>query len=145
MIRFLLTRYLPVFAAANLLWESIQLPLYTIAKNGSVATQAYAVIHCTLGDVLIAIVSFATAVAVFRLTQRSERSVLLLAWALSISYTVFSEWFNTNIKLAWQYADLMPTILGIGLSPLLQWLVVPPLSYLIAERTRRRWKRGRQT
>jgi hypothetical protein len=133
--RFLLTRYLLVFAAANLLWESIQLPLYTISQSGSVATQAYAVIHCTIGDVLIALLSLVAAMAVFLPIGRSERAALLLAWGLAISYTMFSEWFNTRISFAWQYADVMPTILGIGLSPLVQWILIPPVCYLLANRT----------
>ena len=43
------------------------------------------------------------------------------------SYTVFSEWWNTTARETWAYTDSMPQILGFGLSPLLQWIVVPPV------------------
>lgn len=32
----------------------------------------------------------------------------------------------------WTYSDSMPTIAGIGVSPLLQWLVIPTLLLALA-------------
>jgi hypothetical protein len=46
---------------------------------------------------------------------------------LGLAYTIWSEWFNTGIKGAWEYARSMPTIAGIGVTPMLQWVVLPPL------------------
>ena len=41
--------------------------------------------------------------------------------------TVFSEWLNIEVRQAWAYRDAMPVIpvLGAGLSPVLQWIIVP--------------------
>src|SRR5882762_2607916 len=47
--------YIATMAGGNLVWESLHLPLYTIWRNGTAPEQAFAVLHCTLGDVLIAL------------------------------------------------------------------------------------------
>ena len=48
-------RYLTVVALGNLAWEIMQLPLYTIWASGTWRELVFAVVHCTLGDVLISI------------------------------------------------------------------------------------------
>ena len=45
----------------------------------------------------------------------------------AMAYTVWSEWHNVYRTGSWGYAAGMPLIFGIGLSPLLQWLILPPL------------------
>ena len=61
---------------------------------------------------------------------------------LGPAYTMFSEWLNTTL-LRWSYSELMPTLnlgaIEIGLSPLLQWLFLPPLTLHLA----RRWQGAR--
>jgi len=44
-----------------------------------------------------------------------------------VAYTIFSEWLNTAVRQSWAYSPLMPVlpIMGTGLAPLLQWIVVP--------------------
>src|SRR3546814_20556698 len=49
-----LRRYLAVIAVGNLAWEFAQLPLYTIWHGGTPREIAFAALHCTGGDVLIA-------------------------------------------------------------------------------------------
>lgn len=55
-------------------------------------------------------------------------------------YTIFSEWMNTTVLRSWTYSSAMPTIdLGgfeIGLSPLAQWVVIPPLALAFARKVR---------
>ena len=45
-------------------------------------------------------------------------------------YTIFSEWLNIVIRKSWAYSDLMPVVpvISIGLSPLVQWIIVPGLA-----------------
>jgi hypothetical protein len=50
-----LQTYLAVVIAANFVWEGLQLPLYTIWHTGTLRDQAFAVVHCSLGDALIAV------------------------------------------------------------------------------------------
>jgi hypothetical protein len=52
-------------------------------------------------------------------------SAIVVAGALA--YTAWSEWYNVYRAGNWAYAANMPMIFGIGLSPLLQWLVLPPV------------------
>jgi hypothetical protein len=83
---FIALRYLPWLAALSLAWEIAQLPLYTLWHEAEPAYIAFAVAHCTIGDVLI---GGAIDVAGFKL----------------------------------------------GLSPLAQWLVVPPLALYLSTRS----------
>lgn len=56
--------------------------------------------------------------------------------AAGISNTDFSEWLNIVIRAAWAYLDIMPMVpvVDAGLTPLLQWIVVPSLAYWAAIR-----------
>ena len=126
-------RYLGWSTAANLVWEIVQLPLFTIWKTGTTGQIAFAVLHCTGGDALIAGSALLAAIILFgrpSWPNSATASVYAVSLALGIGYTVYSEWVNTSVRVAWTYSELMPTlpVLGTGLSPLLQWLVVPTLS-----------------
>ena len=128
-----LRRYLGVSIVAHLIWEVLQLPLYTVWTTGTLTQQAFAVLHCTLGDTMIAGLSLLVALALFaRATWPSTGVVRVFAVSLAIglAYTVYSEWLNVSVRRSWAYSDLMPVVpvLGTGLAPLLQWLVVPTLA-----------------
>jgi hypothetical protein len=55
---------------------------------------------------------------------------------LGVAYTVFSEWQNVAVRGSWAYAPAMPRLppLGTGLSPLLEWIVVPLTAFAWARR-----------
>jgi hypothetical protein len=55
---------------------------------------------------------------------------------MAIGYTIFSEWLNISVRRGWAYSDLMPTLPWIetGLSPVLQWSVLPAIGFTIARR-----------
>jgi hypothetical protein len=48
-----LRRYIVASAVLHLVWEIAQLPLYTIWLE-SLGKRAFAVLHCTIGDLMIA-------------------------------------------------------------------------------------------
>jgi len=52
------------------------------------------------------------------------------------AYTAFSEWANTVALHNGAYSELMPGVrvfdVEIGLSPLAQWLLLPPLALRLA-------------
>jgi hypothetical protein len=50
-----LTTYICFIALANFAWEMLYLPLYTIWATGTLGEQAFAVAHCTSGEILIAL------------------------------------------------------------------------------------------
>lgn len=135
------------FAGASLVlhaaWEMAQLPLYTIWSTGTPGQRWFAVAHCTLGDAMIAGLTLLLALAIVGSAEwpgESSRAVWLLAIVLGAGYTIFSEWLNVNIRGNWAYAATMPTLplIGTGLSPLMQWLVVPTFALWSATR-RRPW------
>jgi hypothetical protein len=126
-------------ALANLAWEVAQLPFYTIWRDGTPGAISFAVLHCTAGDVLIAMASLAIALLVTgrpRWPATGAVRVGLVATALGAAYTVFSEWLNVSVRGSWAYAPGMPVLppLGTGLFPLLQWLVLPPLCLALTGR-----------
>lgn len=125
-----LRRYVMFIAGANLIWEIAQLPLYTIWLEGTPGEIAFAVAHCTAGDILIASASLLGALLVIgngRWPIERFGAVASLAFTAGLSYTIFSEWLNTEIRGSWAYTDVMPTLplIGSGLSPLAQWIVIP--------------------
>lgn len=124
--------YLGGSLVAHLVWEMLQLPLYTLWTKGTLREQAFAVLHCTVGDAMIAGLSLLMALAIFgrpNWPKSGTRPVWLLTLLLGVSYTIYSEWLNVSVRGSWAYSDLMPTlpVLGTGLAPLLQWIVVPTL------------------
>jgi len=134
-----LRRYVAVIALGNLVWEFAQMPLYTLWRTGTGGEIAFAALHCTGGDVLIATASLGLAFLMAgRPAWPRERflAVAITSVTLGLSYTVFSEWLNSEVRRTWAYSDLMPTLpwLGTGLSPLAQWLVVPILAFRASRR-----------
>lgn len=136
---FALTRYLPIFAVFNLLWEVAQLPLYTLWLEASPTYIAYAVLHCTVGDVLIGAGALLTALVATRSSVLREWNWIRIGFVaviLGLVYTVFSEWMNTSIRGSWAYSEWMPVlpIVSVGLSPVLQWLLVPIAALVLSRR-----------
>lgn len=112
----------------NLAWEIAQVRLYTLWTEADGLGVAWALFHCTLGDVLIALGAFLLATVILgRIDWPVSRPCAgsILAVASTMAYTSWSEWYNVYRAGNWRYAELMPTIFGIGLSPLLQWLILP--------------------
>ena len=131
--------YVPFVAAANLLWETAHLPLYTVWQDGTAAYLAFVVAHCTGGDLLIAFAALGLALLVAGDSAwplRRFREVAVLTTGLGVAYTIFSEWLNLVIQKNWAYSDLMPVIpvIDVGLSPLLQWIVIPVSGMALAGR-----------
>lgn len=134
-----LIRYLVASVALHLAWEVLQLPLYTIWSSGTFRDLAFAVFHCTVGDGMIAGITLLLGFAVVGHTSGPNsrlRAVWLVSLVLGIGYTVFSEWINVKIRSSWDYSPLMPKVpfLGTGLSPILQWIIVPTMALWIAVR-----------
>ncbi len=138
-LKFIAFRYVPLLGALNLIWEIGQLPLYTLWKEAPASFIAYAVVHCTLGDVAIGTLALVVALIATRARAVETwrwRQVALFLVIPAVGYTALSEWINTVARGGWAYSALMPVVnLGgfeIGLSPLLQWLVVPPVALWLA-------------
>jgi hypothetical protein len=141
------TKILVLFFGLNLVWEVAQLPLYDIWHEASPGRIAFAVLHCTVGDVLIginsAIVAFLVVAGVYQSRTPPLWVVGLMFVVISVGYTVYSEWLNVSVRRSWGYSSLMPTVppLMTGLSPLLQWIIVPIVTLRIARtQLHRHWR-----
>lgn len=137
--------YLTSVAVASFIWETLQLPLYTIWQTGTLRTQTFAIMHCTIGDAVIALCALTVAFVVAgdeTWPQKRFQGVAIVTIVLGLAYTVFSEWLNVVVRASWAYSDLMPVVtalgLRVGLSPLLQWLVIPTAAFMITKRSSRR-------
>jgi hypothetical protein len=131
--------YILVVAVASLVWELVQLPLYTIWTDGTTGEIAFAVLHCTVGDVLIAAIILLAVVVLTadgRWPARRFARVATLTITFGVLYTVFSEWLNVEVRGGWSYSEFMPILplLGTGVSPLTQWIVVPAIGFWWARR-----------
>ena len=123
--------WLLVSLVLHLAWEMAQLPLYTLWREETPAYIAWAVIHCTAGDGLIGLGTYAVASAAVRSVawpRESPGSGLAVLWASGLAWTAFSEWRHVQNLGSWAYAESMPTLAGIGLAPLAQWVIVPGLA-----------------
>lgn len=133
-----LRRYFLFSLAANLIWESAHLPLYTLWQEAAFDEIAFAVVHCTGGDLVIAFATLIVALLIVgnrRWPGYSFAPVTAVTLGLGVAYTIFSEWNNVLIRETWAYSDLMPVIpiVEVGLSPLAQWLVIPLVGLVWAQ------------
>ena len=133
-----MVRYITGSAVLHLAWESLHLPLYTLGSGPS-GERIFAVIHCTGGDVLIAGVTLCVTLILAGRgwPETSGYRVAAITTLLGVGYTIFSEWLNVEIRRSWAYAPSMPLVppFGTGLTPLLQWLVLPGIALMFATRS----------
>jgi len=118
----------------NFVWEMLQAPLYIGMTQlpwwRGTAICAFA----TVGDVVIALVAYAGATAGrerWWLRRPSIRRVTLYL-AVGLVVTLVLEVVNVYVMHRWSYASAMPLVLGIGVSPIAQWLIVPIVTLVLA-------------
>ena len=116
----------------NFVWEFWQVPFYQDMPS---ASHWQATMVCSLaavGDAAIMLFAFWIVVAVVRSRMwvlRPSAMQVVIFTMTGIVVTMIAEWVATEQLHMWAYADRMPTLplLGTGLLPLLQWIVLPPL------------------
>jgi hypothetical protein len=120
-------------------WEFLQVPTYAGMADLNHWEGIKICTSATVGDVGFALTAF----WVTALAARSRRWIVApklwqlgLFMAVGIALTVGFEYYYTEISLRWTYSELMPRVppLGTGLSPLIQWIVIP---LLVVSLTRR--------
>ncbi|WP_333670877.1 hypothetical protein [Elioraea tepidiphila] len=131
--------YVAVLVPLMLVWETAQMPLYTLWQTGTVGEIAYAIVHCTLGDALIGLAALTWALVLVgspEWPRASFRVVATATLAIGLGYLVYSEWVNIELRGSWAYTEAMPRLppFGTGLAPLLQWLVIPAVALLVVRR-----------
>ena len=118
-------------------WEMLQAPLFESMKGLSFAYATSLCARATLGDLAVTAGCYG-AVAVVRGTRAwllSPSAGSIAAYlALGVAATAALEVNAVYHAGRWSYAATMPLFAGIGLAPLLQWLVVPLLALWVARR-----------
>lgn len=123
----------------HFLWEWLQSPFYADTFEESFLTLFWNRAHCTLGDGLITLVAFWSAALVGggRQWYRASRLPALVVFLMSgLAYTAWSEYWNVQVVRTWDYSPWMPVIWGIGMAPLAQWIILPPLVLRLTRRGR---------
>lgn len=125
-------RYLAVSALGNLGWEFAHMPLYTLWRTASGKEVAWVALHCTAGDVLIAGAALAGSLLLFGTEdwpRSRSRRVAVATIAAGLGTTILVERAATAWGL-WTYSASMPVLpgLGVGLTPVAQWVTVPWLA-----------------
>lgn len=125
----------------NYIWEVAQAPLYVGLQDWSAVWW-----HCfvaALGDGILIWIILVVGWAIFKrfdwyVFPTSRMRVVLAVTGLCIGIGI--EWVAVNILGRWAYAPSMPIlpILDIGLIPVLQMLVLPPLIFHIGARWSRK-------
>ena len=116
----------------NFVWESWQVPFFRDMTDLPHWIAVKACTFATLGDSAIALTSFWVAAA--RAGTRSwvlepRLGELAVFMGLGILATIVLEGLATGILGRWAYSDNMPRlpVLGTGLLPIVQWIVIPLL------------------
>ena len=116
----------------NFVWEFWQVPFFAGMSSASHWSATRICSLASAGDAIIALTSFWLAAAVAQrrawVLQPSAKQVAIFT-TLGVVITVVGEWLGTEMLGWWSYAERMPTLplLGTGLLPLLQWMILPPL------------------
>ena len=120
----------------NLIWELIQIPLY---KNGSYSLEhiAFCALASIADAILVMLLFFGSAVIfknLFWIQDKKWQQIIIVILIGGIG-TVLGEMRHLSIG-SWAYADVMPIIpiVNVGLSPILQFMILPIVVYIISFR-----------
>ena len=135
-------RYLAFVACANLGWEALQMPFYTLWQAGAPAAIAANVVVCTAIDTLIALGALTMAILLFRGSAwpaHGYSQIALAAGVFGIAYTIASERVNVEILSTWAYSEHMSVVplVDVGVTPIIQWIVIPIAAFWWARPRRR--------
>jgi len=114
--------------AANFGWEMMQARWFANMRDLPAWHATLLCLRATVGDLLITLIAFAVAAAVARSAvwpagPRSGMAATIFV-AVGIAITAGYERFALSTG-QWRYDMRMPTLFGVGLSPLLQWFMLP--------------------
>ena len=121
-----------IAAAVNYAWELAQRPFY--AGMGDLSA---ALIHClraALGDGVLVLVIYGAGVLAFRRRDwfcRPGWRGYAFMFTAGLAIAVAVEWVALHLAQRWSYSERMPLIAGIGIVPLLQMVVLPPLVFFL--------------
>jgi hypothetical protein len=116
----------------NLVWEFGQVPLYRDLPSQGHWASIKLCARATLGDAVIAVVAFwvvAAVVASRRWITAPSVSQVACFVGVGLGIATALEWMAIHVQARWAYGTSMPMVpvLRVGLAPILQWVIAPPL------------------
>ena len=115
---------------SNAAWELAQCRLYVLSAHGLFASHVWGCLLGAAGDVVLLALSFLATAAAVKSLRWPLRPHFALPTALFVAIglvaTVAVERWAQSTGL-WSYAETMPTVVGVGVAPALQWVVIPML------------------
>lgn len=114
----------------HFIWEFVQAPTYAGMVEMNHWDGIKLCMSATFGDVGFAVTAFVATSIVARTRHwlhNPTAGQYLLYLGIGFGLTIGFEYYYTQVSLRWTYSELMPLVppFGTGLSPLLQWLIVP--------------------
>ena len=116
----------------NLVWEYWQVPFFRGMADQPHWLGVKACTQATFGDAGISLAAFWITALLARsriwILQPNRWNIAVFL-GVGIVTTIILEGMATGAFQRWNYSDAMPRlpILGTGLLPLIQWLLIPPL------------------
>lgn len=123
----------------NFVWEMWQIPFFAAMPSEPHWVGVAMCTRATFGDVAISLVAF-WCVAAFPRSRwwiiNSSPAQVVGFVAVGVVITIILEALATGPSARWSYAPSMPTlpVLGTGILPLFQWILVPPLTIWFVRR-----------
>jgi hypothetical protein len=123
----------------NFIWEMWQIPFFEAIPNGTHWAGVVACTQATFGDAAISIVAFWCVAAfaksrswIIKPSPFQIGSFVMVGVVITIAFEALA----TVLLDRWSYSPSMPTLplLGTGLLPLLQWILLPPLTIWFVRR-----------
>jgi len=122
-------------------WEMVQAPLFTEFVGADFWSHAWPCFQAAVGDLIIATCAYTAAAAAFRRPawpfHDHWKGPLVVCLLVGLTITIAFEWYALATD-RWTYAETMPMVAGVGLSPLVQWIAVPYLTLLLLRALQRR-------
>jgi len=123
----------------NFVWEMWQIPFFAAIPSEQHWVGVAACTQASFGDAAISLVAFWCVAALARsrwwIINASPFQVVGFV-AVGVVITIIFEALATGPFGRWSYAPSMPTlpVLGTGIVPLLQWILLPPLTVWFVRR-----------
>jgi hypothetical protein len=122
-----------VAIVVNYVWELAQAPLYVGLERYSAAVFWHCLV-ASFGDGLMVLLIVTVGWIILQKENwfecpRIPGYLVMIITGLIVAVSV--EWVAVHILERWQYTQMMPTVLGIGVVPVAQMLVLPPVIFWI--------------
>ena len=122
----------------NVMWEMLQAPWFVGMLDKPWWEATAECLRAAGGDAVMILIAFAAVSLAARETRwmdRPARGPLLAFLLLAAAQGLALEWFSLRAG-RWSYLPSMPVepILGLGLAPILQWLILPAVALWMARR-----------